>query len=69
MAHGGYSSVGRALPLQGSCQEFESPYLHHINLMIDLLEKENGLEGIPWYPKAKKDVSTSEMLRGAGRKL
>jgi len=34
-----------------------------------LLKKENGLEGIPWYPKAKKDVSTSEMLRGAGRKL
>ena len=24
----GYSSVGRALPLQGRCQRFESAYLH-----------------------------------------
>ena len=26
--NGGYSSVGRALPLQGRCQRFESAYLH-----------------------------------------
>ena len=28
----GISSVGRALPLQGRCQEFESPILHHARL-------------------------------------
>src|ERR1700761_5537397 len=27
----GLSSVGRALPLQGRCQEFESPRLHRIS--------------------------------------
>ena len=26
----GFSSVGRALPLQGRCQEFESPKLHNL---------------------------------------
>ena len=28
----GFSSVGRALPLQGRCQEFESPKLHRFCL-------------------------------------
>ena len=32
----GYSSVGRALPLQGKCQQFESAYLHLIFHLVEV---------------------------------
>ena len=37
----GYSSVGRALPLQGRCQRFEPAYLHKY---VKVLERV-GIEG------------------------
>jgi hypothetical protein len=42
---GGYSSVGRALPLQGRCQRFESAYLHQIK---------NERTVMPLYPFQSK---------------
>jgi hypothetical protein len=34
MQQWGYSSVGRALPLQGRCQRFESAYLHLLKSLV-----------------------------------
>src|SRR6185312_3984806 len=31
----GLSSVGRALPLQGRCQEFDSPRLHNVSILFE----------------------------------
>jgi hypothetical protein len=42
----GYSSVGRALPLQGRCQRFESAYLHKNFQMLKKLIACEGSLGI-----------------------
>jgi hypothetical protein len=34
MQEWGYSSAGRALPLQGRCQRFESAYLHLLKSLV-----------------------------------
>ena len=34
----GYSSVGRALPLHGKCQRFESAYLQNNNCGIQVIK-------------------------------
>jgi hypothetical protein len=70
MAQRGYSSVGRALPLHGKCQRFESAYLHNIkNNKFCLIQEIKGLWWIPWHSEAMKDVVTYDKLRGAGNKL
>ena len=76
-----YSSVGRALPLQGRCQRFESAYFHqnigfilnkicilvYLNVKTDQMKK--SLRWIPRHLETMKGVETNEMLRGAGNKL
>ena len=37
----GYSSAGRALPLQGRCRRFESDYLHHFMSLGELITRES----------------------------
>ena len=34
----GYSSVGRALPLQGRCQRFEPAYLHKYVMVLEKMK-------------------------------
>ena len=75
----GYSSVGRALPLHGKCQRFESAYLHkNMKFLLKfqnnltsfcLIQEIKGLWGIPRHSEAMKDVATYDKLRGAGSKL
>ena len=36
----GYSSVGRALPLQGRCQRFEPAYLHKYVMVLEKMKME-----------------------------
>ena len=51
--NGGYSSVGRALPLQGRCQRFESAYLQ-VRSIAQLVEhlpyKQNVNGSSPFIP-------------------
>jgi hypothetical protein len=78
----GYSSVGRALPLQGRCQRFESAYLHPNLIAFSLIRNQKsdyqseklsqmnkGLWWIPRHLETMKGVVTDETLRGAGNKL
>ena len=83
MAQRGYSSVGRAPPLHGGCQRFESAYLHNMlhtkypfvvkmmefELKMSKIQGKKSLWGIPWHSEAMKDVVTDDTLRGAGNKL
>ena len=69
MAQRGYSSAGRAPPLQGGCQRFKSAYLHTKNKLIflkkSLIQGIKSLWGIPWHSEATKDVVTDETLPGS----
>jgi hypothetical protein len=40
----GLSSVGRALPLQGRSQGFESPRLHRYNCRSDTPDSDRGMD-------------------------
>ena len=37
----GYSSAGRALPLQGRCRRFDPGYLHHFMSLGELITRES----------------------------
>ena len=67
----GYSSVGRALPLQGRRQRFESAYLQpRMNCGILTVKKNQSIKGVWWRPRdlePMKGVTTDDMPRGAGR--
>ena len=76
----GYSSVGRALPLQGRRQRFESAYLQPSLSQADLgiselrlfqyTKQNQSIKGIWWRPRdlePMKGVTTDDMPRGAGR--
>ena len=67
----GYSSVGRALPLQGRRQRFESAYLQpRMNCGILTVKKNQSIKGVWWRPRdlePMKGVTTDEMPWGAGR--
>ena len=63
-ANGGYSSVGRALPLQGRCQRFESAYLQ-VRSIAQLVEhlpyKQNVNGSSPFIP----NFLLTQLIRGA----
>ena len=49
----GYSSVGRAPALQAGGQEFDSPYLHHENIVC-------VLDIVPWKLN-KEEMNTKQI--------
>lgn len=61
----GISSAGRALPLQGRCQEFESPILHHGPLVYRLRRRPVTAKGrvqLPYGPPFAEVAQLVEFL-------
>ena len=75
----GCSSVGRALPLQGRCQRFESAYFHHLlvvqPLVVDRHDRSFSFSCLRFEKKKKKiktkrsDESTMNQLKVDGERI